>query len=44
VIHLFVLLLGFMLGACAIELKDQVSIHFGTLNFEKTVRCLSMGP
>ena len=40
----FVFISGLMLGACAVQLKDELSLHYGTLGFDQIARCLSMGP
>ena len=40
----FVFISGLMLGACAVQLKDELSLHYGTLGFYQIARCLSIGP
>jgi hypothetical protein len=35
---------GIMLGAFTVELKDQLSLHFGTLGLNAIMKCSATGP
>jgi hypothetical protein len=38
------LIAGIMLGAFTVQLKDQISLHLGTLGFDAIVKCSATGP
>ena len=38
------LIAGIMLGAFTVQLKDQISLHLGTLGFEAIMKCSATGP
>ena len=38
------LIAGIMLGAFTVQLKDQLSLHLGTLGFEAIMKCSATGP
>ena len=33
-----------MLGATTVQLKDQISLHLGTLGFNTIMQCAATGP
>ena len=33
-----------MLGAFTVQLKDQISLHLGTLGFNSIMQCAATGP
>jgi hypothetical protein len=35
---------GIMLGAFTVQLKDQLSLHLGTLRFNTIMQCSATGP
>jgi hypothetical protein len=35
---------GIMLGAFTVQLKDQLSLHLGTLGFNAIMQCSATGP
>jgi hypothetical protein len=35
---------GIMLGAFTVQLKDQLSLHLGTLGFHTIMQCSATGP
>ena len=35
---------GIMLGAFTVQLKDQLSLHLGTLGLNTIMQCAAMGP
>jgi hypothetical protein len=35
---------GIMLGAFTVQLKDQLSLHLGTLGFNAIMKCSATGP
>jgi hypothetical protein len=39
-----VFIAGIMLGAFAVQLKDQLSLHLGTLGFNTIMQCSATGP
>jgi hypothetical protein len=39
-----VFIAGIMLGAFTVQLKDQLSLHIGTLGFEAIMKCSATGP
>jgi hypothetical protein len=38
------LIAGIMLGAFTVQLKDQISLHLGTLGFDAIMKCSATGP
>ena len=38
------LIAGIMLGAFTVQLKDQLSLHLGTLGLDAIMKCSAMGP
>jgi hypothetical protein len=38
------LVAGIMLGAFTVQLKDQISLHLGTLGFDAIMKCSATGP
>jgi hypothetical protein len=43
-IAITVFIAGIMLGAFTVELKDQLSLHFGTLGLNAIMKCSATGP
>ena len=39
-----VFIAGIMLGATTVQLKDQLSLHLGTLGFNTIIQCAATGP
>ena len=39
-----VFIAGLMLGAFTVQLKDQISLHLGTLGFNSIMQCAATGP
>jgi hypothetical protein len=39
-----VFIAGIMLGAFTVQLKDQLSLHLGTLGLNTIMQCVAMGP
>jgi hypothetical protein len=39
-----VFIAGMMLGALTVQLKDQLSLHLGTLGFDAIMSCSATGP
>jgi hypothetical protein len=39
-----VFIAGIMLGAFTVQLKDQLSLHLGTLGLDAIMKCSAMGP
>jgi hypothetical protein len=39
-----VFIAGVMLGAFTVQLKDQLSLHLGTLGFKTIIQCSATGP
>jgi hypothetical protein len=39
-----VFIAGIMLGAFTAQLKDQLSLHLGTLGLNAIIKCSAMGP
>jgi len=39
-----VFIAGIMLGATTVQLKDQLSLHLGTLSFNTIIQCAATGP
>jgi uncharacterized transporter YbjL len=39
-----VFIAGIMLGALTVQLKDQFSLHLGTLGLDAIMKCSAMGP
>jgi hypothetical protein len=39
-----VFIAGIMLGAFTVQLKDQISLHLGTLGFDAIMKCSATGP
>jgi hypothetical protein len=39
-----VFIAGIMLGAFTVQLKDQLSLHLGTLGFNTIMQCSATGP
>jgi hypothetical protein len=44
VIATTVFIAGIMFGAFTLELKDQTSLHLGTLGFDAIMKCSATGP
>ena len=38
------LIAGIMLGAFTVQLKDQISLHLGTLGFDAIMKCSATEP
>ena len=38
------LIVGIMLGAFTVQLKDQISLHLGSLGFNAIMQCAATGP
>jgi hypothetical protein len=38
------LIAGIMIGAFTVQLKDQLSLHLGTLGFNTIMQCSATGP
>jgi hypothetical protein len=43
-IAITVFIAGIMLGAFTVELKDQLSLHLGTLGLDAIMKCSTTGP
>jgi hypothetical protein len=43
-IAITVFIAGIMLGAFTVQLKDQLSLHLGTLGFDAIMKCSATGP
>jgi hypothetical protein len=39
-----VFIAGIMIGAFTVQLKDQLSLHLGTLGFNTIMQCSAAGP
>jgi hypothetical protein len=44
VVATMVFIAGFMFGAFTVQLKDQISLHLGTLGFNTIMQCAATGP